>query len=247
MLIFFDESFRESRSEHKRAFGVLSGIAIPEKELHRVSTDIFQLKLKHFGHEFASEKEIKGKDLLKNRVFQHLEEGNKRPNLYFTEDVLQYIAFKKLYVFGCVCFEAGIQRFKCNDVRVLDNTFRYIFERVDMFMKIDHPNQLAKLVFDDRDYGTNHPNAAAITNFFTRSPRGLVLNSILKTPFFAISQSHNVGLQLADFVTTIIGLRFESCVHIQPYFELLKPTIYSYLDGGRRISGLKLIRGLPRQ
>ena len=36
-----------------------------------------------------------------------------------------------------------------------------------MFMKIEHPNQLAKLVFDDRDYGTNHPNAAAITNFFT--------------------------------------------------------------------------------
>jgi hypothetical protein len=246
MLVFFDESFRKSRSEHKRSFGVLGGISIPEHEFHRISTDIFQLKLKHFGHEFASEKEIKGKELLKNRVFQHLKNGDKRPNLFFTEDLLEYIAFKKLYVFGCVCFEPGIQRFKCDDVKALDDTFWYIFERVDMFMKIEHPHQLAKLIFDDRDYGTNSPNATAITNFFTRSPRGLALNSILKTPFFAISQAHNIGLQLADFVTTVIGLRFESCIEIQPYFDRLKPCIYTYIDNGKRISCLKVIRGISR-
>lgn len=244
MLIFFDESFRKSRSEHKRSFGVLAGISIPEKDFHRVSTDVFQLKLKHFGHEFASEKEIKGKELLKNRVFEHLRNGEKRPNLFFTEDLLEYIAFKKLYVFGCVCFEPDIQRFKCDDVRALDETFWYIFERVDMFMKIEYPQQLAKLIFDDRDYGTNSPNATAITNFFVRSPRGLALNSILKTPFFAISQAHNIGLELADFVTTIIGLRFESCIDIRPYFDLLKPCIYTYIDNGKRISCLKLIRGM---
>lgn len=247
MLIFFDESFRKSRSPHKRSFGVLGGIAIPEKEMYRVSTDVFQIKLKHFGYEFASDKEIKGKELLKNRVFEHLANGNKRPNLFFTEDLLQYITFKKLYVFACVCFEPGIQRFKCNDVRALDSTFFFLFERVDMFMKIEHPSQLAKLIFDDRDYGTNNPNASAITNFFIRSPRGLTFDSILKTPFFAISQSQNIGLQLADFVTTIIGLRFESCVHIQPYFDLLKPCFYNYIDKGRRINGLKLMRGPNRE
>lgn len=128
-------------------------------------------------------------------------------------------------------------------MRSLDKTFRYIFERIDMFMKIEHPTQLAKVVFDDRDYGTNHPNSLAITNFFNRSPQGLALNSILKTPFFAISQAHNVGLQLADFVTTIIGLRFESCPNIQPYFDELTRCFYSYQDNeGRRITGVKLLR-----
>ena len=34
-----------------------------------------------------------------------------------------------------------------------------------MFMKIEHPERLAKLVFDDRDYGINQKNAHAITNF----------------------------------------------------------------------------------
>jgi len=206
--------------------------------------DIFQLKLKHFGHEFASEKEIKGKELLKNRVFEHLRNGDKRPNLYFAEDLLQYIESKKLFVFACVCFEKHFQRFRCQDVRSLDITFRYIFERVDMFMKIEHPNQLAKLVFDDRDYGINQPNSTAITNFFIRSPLGLALSSILKTPFFAISQAQNVGLQLADFVTTIIGLRFESSVDVQPYFDALKRSLYTYTDNsGRHIHSLKLLRG----
>jgi len=91
MLIFFDESFRKSRSPHKRAFGVLAGIAIPEKDLHRVSNDVFLLKLKHFGHEFASNREIKGKELLKNRVFRHLADGNKTASLDLAEDLLQYI------------------------------------------------------------------------------------------------------------------------------------------------------------
>ncbi len=217
---------------------------IPEKDVHRVSHDVFQLKLKHFGYDFASEKEIKGKDLLRNRVFEHLQNGTKTVSLLLAEDLLEYIIAKRLYVFGCVCFEQKLQWFKCEDMRSLDKTFRYVFERIDMFMKIEHPNQLVKVVFDDRDYGTNHPNSLAITNFFNRSPQGLALSSILKTPFFAISQAHNVGLQLADFVTTIIGLRFESCPHIQPYFESLRPCLYTYQDNtGRKIHSLKLLRG----
>src|SRR5208282_1946305 len=111
MFVFFDESFRQSRSPHKRAFGVLAGITIAEKDIHRVSHDVFLLKLKHFGHDFATEKEIKGKELLKNRVFQHLQNGKKTASLLLAEDMLAYINAKKLYVFGCVCFEQEIQKF----------------------------------------------------------------------------------------------------------------------------------------
>jgi hypothetical protein len=61
MLVFFDETFRDSLSYEGASFGALCGIAIPEKELHRVATDVFQLKLKHFGSHFARDREIKGK------------------------------------------------------------------------------------------------------------------------------------------------------------------------------------------
>jgi len=138
-----------------------------------------------------------------------------------------------------------MQKFQCEDVRALDMTFRYVFERIDMFMKVKHPDQMAKIIFDDRDYGINQKNAAAITNFFQRSSVGLSLDSILKTPFFAISQSQNVGLQLADFVTTIIGLRFSSHPQSQRYFEMLKRCFFYYEDSGFHRSSLKVLRGKP--
>ncbi len=69
------------------------------------------------------------------------------------------------------------------------------------------------------------------------------MDSIIKTPFFAISQSQNVGLQLADFVTTVIGLRFSSHEQAQPYFTALKEAIPNYEETNRRVSCLKVMRG----
>lgn len=245
MLLFFDESFRKSLAYHQRTFGVLAGIAIPEKEYRRVAEDMYNLKLKHLGPEFAQNKEIKGKEILKNYVFRLEEKGIRSKNLDLARDILQYLSSKHLYTFGCVCFEKRLQGFRCNDVRALDMTFRYIFERIDMFMKIKYPNQLAKIIFDDREYGINQLNSTAITNFFQRSPRGLSMDSIIKTPFFAISQAQNIGLQLADFVTTVIGLRFCSHPYIQSYFSLLGKCFFFYrLESGVQVSSLKVIRGL---
>jgi hypothetical protein len=150
-------------------------------------------------------------------------------------------------VFGCVCFEKQLQRFQVDDVKALDKTFRYIFERIDLFMKIYHPDEMAHLIFDDRDYGINQKNSEAITNFFQRSAKGLAMDSIVKTPFFAISQSQNVGLQLADFVTTVIGLRFSSHEKIKPFFRAMKEAIPICQDDLRAISCLKVLRNSQEQ
>lgn len=245
MLIFFDETFRDSLSYPGATLGALCGVAIPERQLHRIADDVFKLKLKHFGMEFARDGEIKGKDLLKNYVFRMQKAGTPSKNLALAVDLLNYLHAKRLLVFGCVCFEKGLRKFACDDVRALDTTFRYIFERVDMFMKIKCPDRMAKLVFDDRDYGINQKNAEAITNFFQRSSWGLSLDTIVKTPFFAISQSQNVGLQLADFVTTVVGLRFSSHPDAQPYFDLLRRCFFSYDDNGRWVNSLKVLKGKP--
>lgn len=223
--------------------GALCGVAIPEKQLHRVADDVFRLKLKHFGNEFAREGEIKGKDLLKNYAFKLEASGIESRNLALARDLLNYMQAKGLHVFGCVCFEKGMQKFQCEDMRALDRTFRYVFERLDMCIKIKFPDRMAKLVFDDRDYGINKKNSEAITNFFQRSALGLSLDSIVKTPFFAISQSQNIGLQLADLVTTVIGLRFSSHPEITPYFEILKRCFFSYQERGRWINSLRVLRG----
>ena len=248
MLVFLDESFRDSKTRPDTTLGALCGVAIPERELARVTKDVYQLKLKHLGVEFAKNDEIKGKDLLKAWVFRLAAKGERSRNLSLATDLVAYLAAKRIAVLGCVCFDKGVQQFKCQDVAALDVTFRYLFERIDTYMKIHHPDRMAKLVFDDRDYSINSQNAEAITNFFVRSAAGLSLDSIVKTPFFAISQAQNVGLQLADFVTTVIGMRFAGNLDIRSYFAELKKSIPSYASAeGVEVSCLKVIRGEKRK
>ncbi len=242
MLFFFDETFRESQST-KKLLGALCGIGIPQNDLGRVAYDVFQLKRKHMGAQYAEDEEIKGKSLLSNWAFRRHTPENPSTNIALATDLIEYIVSKHLPIFGCVCFEKGLHKFQVQDVQALDYTFRFLFERIDMWMKINRPDERAILVFDDRDYGINNKNAAAITNFFTRSPWGLSMDSILRTPFFAISQAQNVGLQLADFVTTVIGLRFSSNPNIDTLFAAMKKAIPHYVDDGRHVSGLKVMRG----
>ena len=243
MLIFFDESFRVSRNRDGISLGVMCGIAIPERDLTRVARDVYELKMKHLGGNYAAEREIKGKELFKPFAFNLEQKGTRSRNLGLAADLLDYINARGLKVFGCVCFERGIQKFEVANVAQLDKTFRYIFERVDMFMKKEHHEEMAILVFDDRDFDTNRQNSEAITKFFQRSAQGLTMDSIVATPFFAISQAQNVGLQLADVVATVVGLRFASHDRIKPWFERLKPSIFQYTNQeGMRISGLKVLR-----
>lgn len=240
MLLFLDESFRE-RGEIP--FGVLAGIAIPETQLTRVAKDVFQLKWQHLGEEFARDGEMKGKDLLKRYAFRIEEHGTPSKNLALARDLLNYVVQKKLQIFGCVCFQDRLHQFKCQDVTALDKTFRFLFERIDIFMKIRHPGEIAALVFDDRDHGTNLRNATAITNFFLRSPHGLALDSVLDTPFFAISQAQNIGLQLADFVTTLVAMRFEGREEVKGMYNELQKVVFRWEDPpGVRHGSLKIIR-----
>lgn len=243
MIFFFDESFRESLAHPGVSLGALCGVGIPESQLRRVADDIYEMKHKYFDIDFARTGEIKGKEIFKNYVFALQKKGIVSKNLALGNDLVEYIYRKHLPVFGCVCFEKGMQKFQANDVTALDKTFRYLFERIDTWMKIHHPRDKALIVFDDRDYGINKKNAEAITNFFQRSSQGSAMDSIVQTPFFAISQAQNVGLQLADLVTTIIGLRFASHAAISPVFLSLKRSIPTYeLSDGSKVSALKVLR-----
>ena len=248
MLIFFDESFRQSEKDEGVTLGGLCGIGIPERQLATVSQDVYQLKYKHFGADFARDGEIKGKELLKNYVFNLQKRGIESKNLAFANDLVDYIVAKRLPVFGCICFEKAMQKFQVDDVTVLDKTFKFLFERIDTYMKRAHQKDMACLVFDDRDYGINQKNSTAITNFLQRSPPGLAMDSIVRTPFFAISQAHNVGLQLADFVTTVIAAKYSCNPNVEPFYERLKKAVPHWQSvEGHHVSGVKVISDKPEK
>ncbi len=244
VLIFFDESFHNSHKEPGTSLGALCGVGVPEAQMSAVARDVYALKRKHFDEDFARNREIKGRDLFKNYAFKLAQRGIVSQNLALGADLIDYIVGKRLPVFGCVCFEKQLQRFQATDASALDNSFRFLFERVDGYMKRHRPDDLACMVFDDRSYGINARNAEAITNFFQDDVRGLTMDSMVRTPFYAISQANNVGLQLADLVTTVISLKFAGSDAIAPHYARLRRAIpSSILDyAALRVSGLKVMR-----
>lgn len=249
LLVFLDESFHDSPKEPNVSLGALCGVGIPEEQMSQVAADIYALKRRHFDETFARDREIKGRDLFKNYAFKLAQRGIASQNLALGTDLIDYIVGKRLPIFGCVCFEKKILRFQATDTSVLDNSFRFLFERVDAFMKRHRPDELASLVFDDRSYGINARNAEAITNFFQRDVRGLAMDAIVRTPFYAISQANNVGLQLANLVTAVISSRFAGNEAIEPYYFRLRRAIPFWTLGGGalRVSGLKIMRDPARK
>jgi len=240
MLFFFDETFRESVRGHR--LSALCGIAIPEDLLSQITTDVYMMKYSSFGEQFAKERELKAKTLFKPRSFHNQRAGKGSPYLTFVLDMLRYIKRQKIVTFGVVCFDVEMITFSCNDPYDLDRTYKALFEQIDGYMSREFPNRKAKLVFDDVGYGANNSRATAITNFFNRTSVGRGYDTIIRTPFFAISQAHNVGLQLADMMTGIVGMRFQGKREIMPYWRLLHDMLYTYTLGSRRYTSLRVFK-----
>ncbi len=244
MLIFLDESFRMHASRNTK-FGVLAGIAIPEDIFHSVQTDVYGARRPYHDAVLKPEHELHGKELLGNATFKQMEMRGFSLQWNLVTELLQFCQRKKLKVFGVVCFRPELQSFVCGDENRLDLTYRYLFERIDLYMKHNFPGRFAKIVFDNRDHQTHKKNAAAITNFFSRSTLGLSYGNILRVPFFAVSEGHNYGLQIADIITTVIAMRFQGDRRIDPLWQIVRQMLYKAPHGGKTLSSLKVLRNRP--
>jgi len=242
MLVFLDETTRTSERGH--GLGALCGIAIPEQVFADVTADIYSMKYNSFGEQFAKERELKGALLLKRKNFRESEKPGARAALAFVTDLLHYIVRRRFVTFGIVCFGQSGASFRCDEPYRLDVTYRALFERLDTYMRNVFPGRHAKIVFDDVDYGTNAARATAITNLFNRTATGRGYDTIVRTPFFAVSQAQNVGLQLADVVTTVYGMCFQGNRLVLPFFRILRRSLYVYQIGAQRVTTLRVFRNV---
>ncbi len=164
MLIFLDESFRTNTNTGTE-FGVLSGVAIPEDIYHQFQLDFFYARKPYHGLVLKEDDEIHGKELLNKATLKRLRLKGSSYHWNLSEELLSFARSRKIRVFGVVCFRPSIKSFVCANESMLDVTFRYLFERIDTFMKREFPNRTAKLIFDNRDHTTHEANARAITIF----------------------------------------------------------------------------------
>jgi hypothetical protein len=245
VLVFLDESFREHKKT-RRPFGVLAGVAIPEDAFHTFQHDFFTVRRPYHGTVLKEDDEIKGGELLNRATLKRIQLRGNSAHWSLAEDLLGFARSRRIKVFGVVCFRYGLKTFVCGDETKLDVTYRYLFERIDTYMKREFPRRVAKLVFDNRSHQTNEKNARAITNFFLRSKIGPGFDNILRVPFFAVSQGHNYGLQLADLVTTTIAVCFQGWYQYKPLWRIVQQMLYRVNIGGQDQTSLKVMRDQPR-
>lgn len=242
MLVFLDESFRNHRSLGHR-FGVLAGIAIPEDIYPALQDGIHGVRRPYFDTVVKEEDALHGNQLLTETTFRVREQNGYSYHWNLTEELILYARRLPIRVFAVVCFDPAFHAFSCGDERLLDPTFRFLFERIDRYMKLEFPGRYAKLVFDDRGRPTNEKNARAITNFFVRSRLGLGFDSIVRVPFFAIARTHNYGMQLADVITTVVAKRFEGDRRTDSLWRAVRSMLHVTSVGGRPVTSMKVIRG----
>lgn len=202
MLIFCDESWRQSRDGKK--VGTLAAIAIPEKDYNDIDYRLFALKAKYFGPE-NSEREVKGKSLLSNYEFRR--EANEKVisiKLSFANDLLEELRVRRVTVFGSIVTTSNEVDLLCEDSERFDRPYKYLMERVHEYLMQQANGSAGSLIFDDRGIVLNQRVATAFRNFLAKSKMGQSFATLVRSANFAYSQT-SAGLQLADLVCTVIA------------------------------------------
>jgi len=224
LLFFIDESWQATHNNKYKA-GVLSAVQIKSHNFNACSMEIHNLKIKHLGAR-AGNIEIKGREILRNYLFGLEAKGIQSKELNLARDILTYMGGSGMQLFASVVFAKEEIDLSCADVNQLERPFFFLFERIDLFMKENHPGLMAKLIFDDRGVQFNSKISKSVSNFFHKSTRGQSFDAIIKVPFFAIS-GENIGIQMADIVSYILGARFTGDRRQAEFFSRVKNMEYT--------------------
>jgi len=241
MLVFLDESFRRN-TRNNADLACLCGVGVPEPTLPDYLQAVYEARKGYHGVVLGEDDELKGKYLLNRPVLNEMDKRGYSYKWNLVEELLQVSLRHDVIVFGVVNFDPRWRTLVSADETSLDQPFRRLFQRIDSCMKRQHVGQYAKLIFDNRQHAQNAMNSRAITNFLTRSTLGSSFDTIIKVPFFGVSEAQNYGLQMADIVTTVVSLKFAGERRIDPLWRLIKRMLYRYEVDGRGFTTLAVLR-----
>jgi hypothetical protein len=226
-LLFLDESGHDLKDS---PYEVLAGVAVEDRELWNLICAVQQSEENHFGRRYADqERELKGKKLLKRKVFRQaaqeppvpavrrrelarecLEQGASATREQITALAQAKIAFVKDALdicdrFRCRVFASVIDRDapRGGSNNILRKDYAYLFERY--FYYLEDRDQLGVVVFDELERTQSHLLIDQMARYFSREGRGEVrAGRVIPEPFFVHSHL-TTGVQLADLVAYTIA------------------------------------------
>ena len=245
MLFYIDESWQTTK-DGKHKVGILAAVQIKSHDFNACSRQFYSLKCKHLGVA-AGNKEIKGNGIFRSYVFDLESKGIASRELNLARDVFSYMKTIDVRCFASVVFAEKEIDLACANVNQLERPFFFLFERVDLFMKENHPGLMAKLIFDDRGIQINGAISKSVSNFFHKSHAGKTFDNIIKVPFFALS-SECVGIQMSDMIAYILGARFTARAGKWEFFkkakelEFISRSTVTIAGKDRPLWGFKIIK-----
>ncbi len=231
-LLFMDESGHDRR---EAPYEVLAGLAVEDQKLWGLIQRVQELELQYFGLRVSSGfLELKGKKLLKRKVFSHasqldylepderralvqacLEKGRTHATVSRAE--LTALGQAKIAFVGAVldiCRQYDAKAFASivpqNASRPSPNAFlrkdyAYLFERFFYYLEDMPETPMGLLIFDELDKSQSHILLGQVEQYFKKTEKGRErARLIIPEPFFVHSDLSTV-IQLADIIAYIIS------------------------------------------
>ncbi len=238
-LIFVDESGYYNRES---PYAVLAGVAIEDRDVWNVVTDLRAAELDHFGIRYSQgARELKAKKMLKRKVYRQAGRLPAIPKdqrrvlakrcLELGEaaglDEITALAQAKLdYVrealdicsrFNCKAFASIINKNSPEpDRTVLRKDYSYLFERIFYFLEDDGPHTMGIIAFDELERCECHLLLDQMDHYFKSYSRGRTRSTRIIPESFFVHSDLTTGVQIADLVAYIISWGFRNNEMTQP-------------------------------
>jgi hypothetical protein len=225
-LLFIDES---GHDQHDSPYEVLAGIVIQDRKLWGLINAVQQLELDCFGQRYAAgERELKGKKILKRKVFRHAGQSEPIPLDQRTEMARRCLAdgasatraemaalgqakidfvgraLSLCHDFDCKAIASIVARGAPRPSEdVLRKDYAYLFERFFYFLENQPGEHQGLVVFDELERSQGHLLVDHMAKFSSDLQVGRErAERIIPEPFFVHSHL-TTGVQLADLIAYI--------------------------------------------
>lgn len=231
--LFVDESGQDRRES---PYEVLAGIAIRERDLGALIQELHAIEIRNFGRRYSStNSELKGKKLLKQKVFQHaaLNASVRKDEIWTLAKKalddganagvreLRALALAKInYItdvfdlcvrYDCKVFASVVETDATpSGIDGLRKDYAYLFERFFYFIEDQKPAEHGIVVFDELEKSKSHILINQMNAYFHGTAVGKQRASlIVPEPFFVHSEL-TTGIQLADLAAYCISWGFRT-------------------------------------
>jgi len=244
--LFIDES---GHDEAASPYAVLAGVAIQDRDLWNLINAVHAAEVHHFGRRYsAGAAELKGRKLLKRKVFRHaalpapvpeadcqalaraaLEHGASAEAKHLkalANAKLRYVTaiFDLCAAFRCRAF-ASVVEIDAHPTASdgLRKDYAYLFERFFYFLEDSQDREHGIIVFDELERSQSHLLIEQTHRYFKDSATGRHRASLIVPEPFFVHSDLTTGVQIADLIAYCVSWGFRTPQMTRPSRAELHP------------------------